>query len=137
MNLKTISNALHKLRCVEQKLVREFEDNTGFSLTRYEILIYLDEKEKSLQTEIAEYIGIDPAAMTRQLKILEEKGYVVRQRNKKNAREVIVSLTDFAKKELLSCKEKQNGKDCSISIPVEQEELDNLIDMLESIESKL
>ena len=69
MELKQFSNALHKLRCVEQNLTKEFENSTGFSLTRYEILIYLDEKKQSLQTEIAEHIGIDPAAITRQLKI--------------------------------------------------------------------
>ena len=96
MKLKAFSNMLQKLRSVEQKLTKEFEKSTGFSLTRYEILIYLRDNGNSLQTEIADYLDIDPAAVTRHLKILEEKDYVKRKRNKENAREVIVSLTDYA-----------------------------------------
>ena len=98
MEIKELSNSLQKLRCIQQRLTKEFELSTGFSLTRYEILSFLDEKEKCLQNEIADHLEIDPAAITRQLKILEEDGFVTRDRNKDNAREVIVSLTDYAKK---------------------------------------
>ncbi|MFO3666134.1 MarR family winged helix-turn-helix transcriptional regulator [Anaerococcus sp. ENR0831] len=94
MEIKELSNSLQKLRCIQQKLTKEFELSTGFSLTRYEILSFLDEKEKCLQNEIADHLEIDPAAITRQLKILEEDGFVTRDRNKDNAREVIVSLID-------------------------------------------
>ena len=137
MELKQFSNSLHKLRCVEQNLTKEFENSTGFSLTRYEILIYLDEKKQSLQTEIAEHIGIDPAAITRQLKILEKEGFVTRDRNAENAREIIVTLTDYAKSELKICKQKHKDNPCNIAVSISKREIEELMQILESIEEKL
>lgn len=137
MELKQFSNALHKLRRVEQNLTKQFENSTGFSLTRYEILIYLDEKQQSLQTEIAEHIGIDPAAITRQLKILEKEGFVTRDRNAENAREIIVTLTDYAKSELKICKQKHKDNPCNIAVSISKGEIEELMQILESIEEKL
>lgn len=137
MELKQFSNALHKLRCVEHNLTKEFENSTGFSLTRYEILIYLDEKQQSLQTEIAEHIGIDPAAITRQLKILEKEGFVTRDRNAENAREIIVTLTDYAKSELKICKQKHKDNPCNVAVSISKREIEELMQILESIEEKL
>jgi transcriptional regulator len=134
MEIKKLSNSLQKLRCIQQKLTKEFELSTGFSLTRYEILSFLDEKERCLQTEIADHLEIDPAAITRQLKILEEDGFVTRDRNKDNAREVIVTLTDYAKKELQVCKEKHKNQDTDVSISIDNKDMDQLIKILSDIE---
>ena len=134
MEIKKLSNSLQKLRCIQQRLTKEFELSTGFSLTRYEILSFLDEKEKCLQTEIADHLEIDPAAITRQLKILEEDGFVTRDRNKDNAREVIVSLTDYAKKELQACKDKHKNQDTDVSISIDNKDMDQLIKILNEIE---
>ena len=118
-------------------LSKEFENSTGFSLTRYEILLYLDEKKQSLQTEIAEHIGIDPAAITRQLKILEKEGFVTRDRNADNAREIIVTLTDYAKSELQICKQNHKDNPCNVAVSISKKEIEDLMEILESIEEKL
>jgi DNA-binding MarR family transcriptional regulator len=137
MKLKAFSNMLLKLKNVEQKLTKEFEKSTGFSLTRYKILIYLKDKGESSQMEIANYLRIDPAAITRHLRILEEKSYVERNRNKENGREVIVSLTYFARTELSKCKEKQSENQCDLPVPFEPDEIEKLMEILEEIEKKL
>lgn len=137
MKLKAFSNMLLKLRNVEQKLTKKFEKSTGFSLTRYKILMYLKDKGDSSQMEIATYLKIDPAAITRHLKILEDKGYVKRNRNKENVREVIVSLTFFARTELTKCREKQNENLCELPVPFKEEEIEKLMETLEEIEKKL
>ena len=134
MEIKELSNSLQKLRCIQQKLTKEFELSTGFSLTRYEILSFLDEKEKCLQNEIADHLEIDPAAITRQLKILEEDGFVTRDRNKDNAREVIVSLTDYAKRELKICKDKHKNQKTDVAISIDNKDMDQLIKILSHIE---
>ena len=97
MKVKDLSNILHKLRNIEYKLTKNFEDETGFSLTRYQILNFVKDQGECNQEEIRQFIQIDRSAITRHLKFLEEKGYVIRKRNKDNARELIVSLSDFAK----------------------------------------
>lgn len=137
MKLKAFSNMLLKLKNVEQKLTKEFEKSTGFSLTRYQILIYLKDKGDSSQMEIANYLRIDPAAITRHLRILEEKSYVERNRNKENVREVIVSLTCFARTELIKCREKQSENQCELPVPFESDEIEKLMEILEKIENKL
>lgn len=134
MEIRKLSNSLQKLRCIQQRLTKEFELSTGFSLTRYEILSFLDEKERCLQNEIADHLEIDPAAITRQLKILEEDGFVTRDRNKDNAREVIVSLTDYAKKELQACKDKHKNRKTDVAISIGKQDMDKLIKILSDIE---
>ena len=134
MEIKELSNSLQKLRCIQQRLTKEFELSTSFSLTRYEILSFLDEKQKCLQTEIADHLEIDPAAITRQLKILEGDGFVTRDRNKDNAREVIVRLTDYAKKELQACKDKHKNRNTDVAISIDNKDMDQLIKILSHIE---
>lgn len=137
MELMAFSNMIHKLRCVEQKLTKGFEKSTGFSITRYEILIYLKKNGNKLQREIAQYLNIDPAAITRHIKILEKKGYITKTRNKENEREVIISLTDFAKLELKKCQNNHCENKCDLPIPFTQEEIDKTLEILEQIEKKL
>mgnify|MGYP001370456471 FL=1 len=54
-----------------------------------------------------DHLKIDSGAVTRHLKILEEKQYVTRQRNPENNREVLVHLTEKAQQELQQCTAKQ------------------------------
>lgn len=49
---------------------------------------------------------IGQAAVTRHLKILEQKGYISRERNPKNNREIFVKLTEKVKNELATCEAK-------------------------------
>ncbi|MFZ1781366.1 MAG: transcriptional regulator, partial [Enterococcus aquimarinus] len=42
------------------------------------------------------------------LKILEEKEYVIRERNKENNREIFVEMTEKARMDLESCEKEQN-----------------------------
>ena len=53
------------------------------------------------QVAVQEVLKIDPAALTRHFKLLEEHGYVQRSRNPKNQREVLVNVTNVAKEQLL------------------------------------
>lgn len=137
MKLAIFSNILHKLRIVEQRLTKKFEEDLGFSLTRYQILIFLRDNGDKLQVDIANYLGIDPAAVTRHIKILETKGYINKRRSEHNGREVIVSLTDFAKKELEKCSNQQNDCENALSFSFTQEEIIELTEILDRIENRL
>lgn len=84
-------------------MTNSFEKRTGVSLTRYELLFNLYNNGRMTQTELQQSLFIDQAAITRHLKILEEKGYVTRQRNVQNNREVIVDISDEGKKLINNC----------------------------------
>lgn len=88
---------------LDRQVTLNFEKRTGISLTRYEMLYTLSERGKLSQIELQQSLKIDQAAITRHLKILEEKSYVIRNRNEQNNREVIVQITDAGKKTLEHC----------------------------------
>lgn len=137
MKLKDLSDMLYRLRSVEYKLTQNFEDKTGFSLTRYQILNFLSENSGSNQEEIRQFIQIDRSAITRHLKILEEKGYVTRQRKEDNAREIIVSISDFAISELEKCDMNHKDNSCILPDTISGDEINSLIELLEIIEKEI
>ncbi|QCR32697.1 MarR family winged helix-turn-helix transcriptional regulator [Lysinibacillus sp. SGAir0095] len=91
------------LKTIDRQVTQNFEKRTGISLTRYEMLHTLLTKGQLSQIELQQSLKIDQAAITRHLKILEEKSFVIRTRNKQNNREVIVQITDNGKGELEHC----------------------------------
>lgn len=80
-----------------------FERKTDISLTRYEILQVLAKKERVLQGELQKILKIDQGAVTRHLKILEEKSYVTRERNPQNNREVYVQISPAGQAIIQGC----------------------------------
>lgn len=140
MNLREVSQLLYLIKLTDQKIGTQFENQVGFSLTRYELLMALTDFQPCLQTQLQEALQIDQAAVTRHLKILEQKGYVDRQRNPKNNREIFVQLTDQAKLELAACEEKHTNVQETVYPFFSQEEFDQLSYLLtklnQSIERK-
>lgn len=91
------------LQSIDRRVAQNFEKRTGISFTRYEMLHTLFERAQLSQIELQQTLKIDQAAITRHLKILEEKNFVVRNRNKQNNREVIVEITDAGISILENC----------------------------------
>ena len=133
MNLRKISRLLYQIKLTNQEINTLFEKETGFSLTRYEMLMFLKEKGICSQNQIQTELKIDSAAITRHLKILEQKGYVIRERNADNNREVFVQLSDKAIQDLDACgKEYEQGKS-SLSLSLSDEEAEQLSDLLNKL----
>ena len=133
MNLIEISRLLYQIKLTNQEINTLFEKETGFSLTRYEMLMFLKDKGTCSQNQIQTELKIDSAAITRHLKILEQKGYVIRERNAENNREVFVQLSDKAIKDLEACgKEHDQGKS-SLSLSLSDEEAEQLSILLNKL----
>lgn len=92
---------LYQLHLVDQTITQLFEKQLGISMTRYQILQFLLQKSPCNQIAVQEKLKIDQAALTRHFKILETEGYVSRNRNPLNQREVLVELTQEAQNQLL------------------------------------
>ena len=137
-----IHELLYQVRLADQIITQLFEKQLGISLTRYQILQFLLQQSPCNQIAVQEKLEIDQAALTRHFKILESEGYVSRNRNPLNQREVLVELTQEANNQLLvnppkhhlQVKEQME----SILSPAEQKELTtlltNLVSGLEKIE---
>ena len=127
---------LYQVRLADQTITQLFEKQLGISLTRYQILQFLLQKSSCNQIAVQKRLQIDQAALTRHFKILESEGYVKRNRNPINQREVLVELTQEAKEQLLVNPPKHhlNVKDQMeniLSVP-EQKELTTLLTKLVS-----
>lgn len=73
--------------------VAGFEAHTGQSMARWRILVSLERQGKMAQKQLVRELGIDPAALTRQLKALETQGLVKRHSDTHDARITNVTLT--------------------------------------------
>lgn len=127
---------LYQVRLADQTITQLFEKQLGISLTRYQILQFLLQKSSCNQIAVQKRLQIDQAALTRHFKILESEGYVKRNRNPINQREVLVELTQEAKEQLLVNPPKHhlNVKDQMEDIlsVAEQKELTTLLTKLVS-----
>ena len=120
MQLREISRLLYQLKIANQELTTTFEKSTGFSLTRYELMMFIKENGRCSQSDLQTELKIDSAAVTRHLKILEQKNYVVRERNKDNNREVFVEITPKAKQEQSACEKHQEKEAFALSLTEEE-----------------
>ncbi|MDN5468191.1 MAG: MarR family transcriptional regulator, partial [Lactococcus raffinolactis] len=98
MTLVNKSKLLYQLKLANQELVSRFEKSTGFSITRYEMLLFINAQGPCSQTQLQQELGIDRAAVTRHLKRLQDLSYVTRKRNDLNNREIYVQITDLSQK---------------------------------------
>jgi DNA-binding MarR family transcriptional regulator len=133
MDLRKISELLYQIKLTNQETNTLFEKETGFSLTRYEMLMFLKDKGTCSQNQIQTEMKIDSAAITRHLKILEQKGYVIRKRNAENNREIFVQLSDKAIQDLEACGKEHNQGKSSLSLSLSDEEAEQLSDLLNKL----
>lgn len=134
MDLREISRLLYQIKLAEQNVASSFERETGFSLTRYEMLQVVKERGVCSQRVLKEEMKIDNAAITRHLKILEEKGYVVRERNAKNHREMFVRLTEKAEQDLRDCERDEQANHLVLQA-LSTEEIQHLSGLLQKLNS--
>ncbi|KZK05220.1 transcriptional regulator MarR family [Lactococcus cremoris] len=134
MNLEKVSQLLYQLKIVNQEMTAKFEKSTGFSITRYQLMMILKCKGRRSQTQLQNELKIDSAAVTRHLKLLEEKNLVKRQRNKDNNREVFVEITDEAKADLERCAREHDNSvhesEQTLNIGLSDSEEEELLELL-------
>ncbi|QRZ32136.1 MarR family transcriptional regulator [Lactococcus cremoris] len=134
MNLEKVIQLLYQLKIVNQEMTAKFEKSTGFSITRYQLMMILKCKGRCSQTQLQNELKIDSAAVTRHLKLLEEKNLVKRQRNKDNNREVFVEITDEAKADLERCAREHDNSvhesEQTLNIGLSDSEEEELLELL-------
>ncbi len=78
-------------------LMSAFEANVGHSMPRWRILLHLDQCGEASQKQLAHVLRIDPAALTRQIKVIENKGWIERHNDAQDNRLTNVALTAAGK----------------------------------------
>lgn len=134
---ENFSQLLYQLKLVNQNMTSLFEDKIGISLTRFQLLVYLQSHEPCSQIKLQEGLKIDQAAITRHIKVLVSEGYLTKTRNPQNNREILVSLTDKAKSELGRCQNAENLRNDFLKSDITDEDLKQLAQLLEKLNSAI
>jgi DNA-binding MarR family transcriptional regulator len=95
---QAVTYSLHKVVYLLDKLAEDqLKEKLGITFSLFRILIAIDNKTVS-QCEIARYWEMTEAAVSRQIDILDEKGFISREKDKENRRQNNLSLTETGKK---------------------------------------
>lgn len=79
-------------------LMSAFEANIGHSMPRWRILLHLHQYGEASQKQLALDLRIDPAALTRQIKAIENQGWIERHNDSSDNRLTNVALTSEGEK---------------------------------------
>lgn len=86
-------SAIQQLGNTYRALMSTFEASVGQSMPRWRILLNIYQHGATTQKQLAADLKIDPAALTRQLKAIEQQGLVQRRRDENDNRLSNVTLT--------------------------------------------
>src|SRR3954469_21502069 len=83
----------HVAQTVGQQSNQALQEQLGVGMAQFRILVLLQEQPQLRQRQLAGHLGQTEASISRQIKLLTEKGLLVVQINPKNKREHLTTLT--------------------------------------------
>ncbi|MEV6764558.1 MarR family transcriptional regulator [Streptomyces sp. NPDC051105] len=99
---------LRRARANQGEMAREVHPD--LESAAYGLLVRLDECGGQRATELAAYIGVGKATMSRQLRALEELGLIARQPDPADGRAWLVALTDEGRRRVGTVREARRGR---------------------------
>ncbi|MET8245737.1 MarR family transcriptional regulator [Streptomyces sp. NPDC005202] len=99
---------LRRARANQGEMAREVHPD--LESAAYGLLVRLDECGSQRATELAAYIGVGKATMSRQLRALEELGLVAREPDPADGRAWLVALTDEGRRRVGQVREARRAR---------------------------
>ncbi len=122
-NLKLENQLCFPLYACSKEIIKKYKpylDKIDLTYTQYITMMVLWDKKEINVKELGEYLLLDSGTLTPVLKRLEQKGYIERNRAKKDERNLIISITKLG----IQLKDKVKDIPDSISKCVNLEEKD-------------
>ncbi len=98
---------------IANEVLRVFAGQVGASPTRIFIISLLYHHAEMTQAELNRHLKLDPAAVSRHLRSLEEEGIVSRKVNPDHRRQILVSLTEAGNQylaDMVAAKDRLEGQ---------------------------
>lgn len=111
------------------ELANEYEATAVQGLT----LLKIDPKNGTRSTNLGPKMAIEPTSLTRIIKLLEDNGYIYKDKSTKDKREVIIKLTEKGMKHRNISKDIVVGLNEKIIKKVSQEKLDIFEEVMNTI----
>lgn len=83
----------HSGDILERQLDQALQEQLGVGMSQYKILMLLEQGSEHGQRSLADSLGQTEAAVSRQIKVLGQKGLLQGRINEKNRREHLVAIT--------------------------------------------
>ncbi|WP_225834867.1 MarR family transcriptional regulator [Streptomyces sp. NK08204] len=99
---------LRRARASQGEMAREVHPDLESSA--YGLLVRLDEQGGRRATELAAYIGVGKATMSRQLRALEDLGLITREPDPADGRAWLVTLTDEGRRRVGRVREARRAR---------------------------
>jgi DNA-binding MarR family transcriptional regulator len=113
------------------KIYRPYLEPLGLTYTQYLVMIVLWEKDGISLKELGSKLNLDSGTLTPLLKKLENDGNIVRARDKKDERNLIIHLTD-AGRELMTVAE-NIPDNIACNLPMDLDDIVSLRDKIKTI----
>ncbi|MCW8981219.1 MAG: MarR family transcriptional regulator [Altibacter sp.] len=133
MKEKTIDYILRSTWMSIQKMYNEEAGKKGSTMATGFALISIDPEEGTASTALGPKMGMESTSLSRTLKVMEEKGLIVRKPNPLDGRGVIVHLTPFGKEMREFSKSVVFRFDEAIKESVSEEDLQTFKDVAHTI----
>ncbi|GFZ77553.1 MarR family transcriptional regulator [Aquaticitalea lipolytica] len=137
MKDKTIDYVLRTTWLAVTKMYNEeaakFESTmaTGFAL------LSIDPEKGTPSTSLGPKMGMEATSLSRTLKMMEERGLIIRKPNPEDGRGVLIFLTDFGKEKRAYSREKVLTFNDTIKNSISKEKLDNFYEVAEVINNMI
>ena len=137
-NYEKIANGVvvNRIRSSWIELFKFYNDQAskeGGTLSMAFVLLTINEKYGSPVTKIAPRMNMEPNSLSRILKSLEEKGYVLKRKNSEDKRKVYVRLTESGLKLRDMASEKLFALEKVIKAKVSNSDLKSFFTVLDTI----
>lgn len=103
------------------KIYRPFLDHLGLTYTQYLVMIVLWEKDGIALKDLGKSLNLDSGTLTPLLKKLEQEGLLLRKRDYKDERNLLIFLTDEGRELLKKAEEVPQKVRCRV--PLSDEEI--------------
>ena len=97
MKDKTIDYVLRATWQAVSRMYNEEANKYGATMATGFALLSIDKENGTPSTALGPKMGMEATSLTRTLKSMEERGLIIRKKNPKDGRGVLIYLTDFGK----------------------------------------
>ncbi|MFX1379450.1 MAG: GNAT family N-acetyltransferase [Promethearchaeota archaeon] len=108
-----------------------------YSLTEVRIMFELNRLSITTASKLVKLLNVDPAYLSRILSSFERKNLILKKKSDKDLRKQLLSLTSEGKNVISELQEKANEQIKALLIDISDDEQDQLINAMETIESIL
>lgn len=86
----------HISSVLDKQFAAELEESVGITLSQLRVINALQQQPRAQQSSIAEFLGQSESAVSRQVALLEEDGYIIRKKNPNDGRQRLLVLCPAA-----------------------------------------